>query len=133
VILTKDVDRVLLLVQSEPSKGSLYFWFEALTAETMRSMGLLACNTVWFRKSPQMPPLDAGFLFSLFFDPEGGVDMCLRNVGVSSKYIRLFTTRKYMLCLKKFSMLLKFEEIQTKLLSETLAMNRLLRSVMLRF
>jgi hypothetical protein len=42
-----------------------------------------------------MPPLDAGFLLSLFFDSEDGVDMCLRNVGLSPKYIRACNSEVY--------------------------------------
>jgi hypothetical protein len=32
------------------------------------------------------PPVSAGFLLDLFFDPENGGDMLLRNIGLSLSY-----------------------------------------------
>jgi hypothetical protein len=93
LLLTKDVDRLLLLVQSKPLR--------TLTAETTRNTGLLACsNTAWFGRSPQTTPVDAGFLFSLFSTLKM-VSICVSETSVCLRSIYGFTIRKCRLCLKK--------------------------------
>jgi hypothetical protein len=42
-----------------------------------------------------LPPLSAGFLLFIVFDPEDWSDMFFRNIGLSQKYTALQPTRQY--------------------------------------
>jgi hypothetical protein len=67
----------------------MYVGFEVLTAVVMKSSifwDITPCNRATY--------FHAGFLLGLFFDPEHGGDMFLRNVGcLSMDYTKLYPRR----------------------------------------